>query len=393
MFFLRILWNFFNYQYQPQPVVQVGDDQANVLIGTKCADDLSGLGGNDLLVGKRGNDTLNGGEGNDTLNGGTGKDQLNGGNGTDTITYENSCAAVEINLATGLARGGEATGDTFTSIENVTGSAYNDRLTGDAGVNVLNGLAGHDILDGGAGNDRLFGGTGNDRLIGGEGNDQLVGDTGTNADIGTGGGADTMLGGTGNDTYSVYQSGDLVIENADEGTSDIVLASVDYTLTANVENLTLFNNAVYGTGNELANKITGSSGDNVINGKGGFDDLQGGGGSDTFVFDKADATSRDIVRDFTSGDDKVGISVSGFGLNLSAGQALPDDYFFVDTAKPASADPSQTDHGQFILVRDSATITSLYFDADGGLAANSPVLIAAFIGGTAPTAADFALVA
>ncbi|WP_192843145.1 calcium-binding protein [Aureimonas sp. AU12] len=371
----------------------MGDDQANTLIGTKCADDLSGLGGNDLLVGKRGNDILSGGDGNDTLNGGSGRDQLHGGNGTDTITYENSCAAVEINLATGLARGGEATGDTFTSIENVTGSAYHDRLTGDAGVNVLNGLAGNDTLDGGAGNDRLFGGIGNDRLIGGEGNDQLVGDTGTNDDIGKGGGADTMLGGVGNDTYSVYQSGDIVIENADEGTGDIVLASVDYTLTANVENLTLFNMAVSGTGNELANKITGSSGNNIINGKGGIDDLVGGGGSDTFVFDKADATSRDIVRDFISGDDKVGISVSGFGLKLAAGQALPDDYFFVDTTRPTSADPAQTDHGQFILVRDSASIVSLYFDADGGLAANNPVLVANFIGGTAPTAADFALVA
>jgi hypothetical protein len=47
-----------------------------------------------------------------------------------------------------------------------------------------------------------------------------------------------MIGGAGNDTYLVDDTGDLIAENSGEGT-DLVRASVSYTLAANVENLTL----------------------------------------------------------------------------------------------------------------------------------------------------------
>ena len=47
-----------------------------------------------------------------------------------------------------------------------------------------------------------------------------------------------MFGGAGNDVYFVDNVGDLVIENVNEGT-DAVFSTVDYTLTANVENLVL----------------------------------------------------------------------------------------------------------------------------------------------------------
>lgn len=372
-------------------LIQDGDDNPNTLVGTSCNDTLNGLGSGDTLIGKKGKDILNGGDGNDLLNGGQGADVLNGGNGTDTITYVDSCAAVTINLLTGQAKGGDAEGDKFSSIENVTGSRYADKITGDAAANVLDGGAGNDQIWGGGGDDRVIGGTGDDTLYGGEGNDHLIGDTGTNDDI-AGGGNDTMYGGVGNDTYSVYQAGDVVVEYANEGT-DIVLASVDYTLGANVENLNLFNGAMRGTGNELANIIRGSDGDNIINGKGGVDSLYGGLGADLFVFDIADASSADLVRDFVTSTDKIGLSVSGFGLSLTAGSALPSDYLFLDGARPANADPAQTAHGQFILVTNNADATGLYWDADGAGTANSPVLLATFFGQAAPTLADFLLVA
>ncbi|MCF6327284.1 MAG: calcium-binding protein, partial [Devosiaceae bacterium] len=41
----------------------------------------------------------------------------------------------------------------LNSIENLIGSAFDDRLTGDANDNVLTGGAGNDTLTGGAGND------------------------------------------------------------------------------------------------------------------------------------------------------------------------------------------------------------------------------------------------
>ena len=52
------------------------------------------------------------------------------------------------------------------------------------------------------------------------------------------GGADTMIGGKGDDSYYVDQSGDKIVEQADEGV-DTVYASVSTTLSANVENLVL----------------------------------------------------------------------------------------------------------------------------------------------------------
>ena len=51
---------------------------------------------------------------------------------------------VNVSLAANTAHGGDAEGDSFTSIENLTGSAFDDTLEGDAGNNVLNGGNGVD---------------------------------------------------------------------------------------------------------------------------------------------------------------------------------------------------------------------------------------------------------
>jgi Ca2+-binding RTX toxin-like protein len=65
-----------------------------------------------------------------------------------------------------------------------------------------------------------------------------------------------MAGGTGNDTYIVDSSGDSVTEAANAGT-DTVVSSVNYTLGANLENLTLTGSAnINGTGNSFDNTLT-----------------------------------------------------------------------------------------------------------------------------------------
>jgi Ca2+-binding RTX toxin-like protein len=99
-------------------------------------------------------------------------------------------------LATGTGIGGHAQGDTFTSIENVTGSSDNDSLTGNGGNNVLDGGVGDDTLDGGSGNDTLYGGDGSDTLTGGAGNDVAYGQAGNDLFLfSEGDGDDTIYGG------------------------------------------------------------------------------------------------------------------------------------------------------------------------------------------------------
>ncbi|TGR74434.1 calcium-binding protein, partial [Mesorhizobium sp. M1C.F.Ca.ET.193.01.1.1] len=89
---------------------------------------------------------ITGNTGNNTLAGLGGADTLIGDTGTDTASYAASAVGVNVSLMTGLAQGGDAEGDTFSSIEGLLGSAQNDTLEGDGGNNVLNGGAGIDTL-------------------------------------------------------------------------------------------------------------------------------------------------------------------------------------------------------------------------------------------------------
>ena len=94
-------------------------------------------------------------------------------------------------------------------------------------------------------------------------------------------GADVMVGGTGNDGYVVDDAGDVVTENADEGT-DFVDSWVAYVLGTHVENLDLRGDAdIDGTGNDLDNFIGGNAGINVLTGGAGNDTFDGEGGNDT----------------------------------------------------------------------------------------------------------------
>jgi Ca2+-binding RTX toxin-like protein len=143
----------------------VGSALSDRLIGDAGANRLQGLRGDDVLAGGAGNDRLEGGDGDDVLNGGPGADTLMGGAGTDTANYGSASTGVVASLATPAINRGAAFADRFNSIENLTGSAFADRLLGDAGQNVLSGGGGFDWLDGGGGADTLVGGGGGDRFV------------------------------------------------------------------------------------------------------------------------------------------------------------------------------------------------------------------------------------
>ncbi|MDH5670496.1 MAG: hypothetical protein OEY86_21045, partial [Nitrospira sp.] len=113
--------------------------------------------------------------------------------------------------------------------------------------------------------------------------------------------------GLGNDIYIVDSADDIVIEQANEGI-DEVISSIDYTLVANVDNLSLTGvAALNGTGNELSNRLQGNASDNRLDGQGGVDYLWGLEGNDTYVVDN---TGDYTIELFDQGVDTVESSVT-----------------------------------------------------------------------------------
>jgi serralysin len=103
---------------------------------------------------------------------------------------------------------GKATGDTFTSIENIWGSIYNDKIVGTNERNILIGGGGHDNIEAWGGNDVIYGGWGHDVIDGGAGNDFMHG----------GHFNDTYTGGAGADTFVFTQHADTITDfDASEG--------------------------------------------------------------------------------------------------------------------------------------------------------------------------------
>jgi Ca2+-binding RTX toxin-like protein len=121
-----------------------GNDTANTNIGT------------DVIFGGGGDDEIHSGADEDRLAGGAGADILDGGADFDLADYSTSSAGVTIDLGAGTASGGDAQGDTLTSIEGLIGSAHDDSLTGDTGNNVFYASGGMDVVDGAAGTDTVY---------------------------------------------------------------------------------------------------------------------------------------------------------------------------------------------------------------------------------------------
>ena len=238
-----------------------GSDSSETVFGFGGDDGIYGLAGDDVLRGNTGNDELSGGLGDDELDGGTGADLLDGGSGNDTASYEFAADRVFANLAAGFGALGEADGDTFTSIENLTGSQFGDLLRGDDLDNILGGLGGTDALIAGAGNDTLNGGSGDDVLRGNTGDDILIG----------GEGADFIDGGVGLDTADYSSALEAIIIDL------LTINSANNAGGALGDVLKLIEAAV---GSQFADEIFGSSRGNIIEGGAGDDDLHGRNGND-----------------------------------------------------------------------------------------------------------------
>jgi Ca2+-binding RTX toxin-like protein len=165
------------------------------------------------------------------------------------------------------------------------------------GADTITGSEGTDSIAAGSGDDTVYGLAGNDKLYGADGNDMLDG----------GAGADTLTGGFGNDTY-IADALDTIVEAALAGTDEVRTASASLSLAsfANVEHLTFTGTGGFvGTGNALANRITGGTGNDFLNGGVGNDTLAGGAGNDTYGVDSLldrleDSGGVDTVRSLIS---------------------------------------------------------------------------------------------
>jgi Ca2+-binding RTX toxin-like protein len=218
-------------------------------------------GGNDSIFGLDGADSIASGDGEDSIDGGAGADTMEGGAGNDVYVVDDA-GDVVIELAGGgadtvMTAFGAALDD---AVEALVLTAALQTGTGNAGDNTLVGSGGSDTLRGLGGADTIFADAGNDSLDGGAG-------------------ADTLAGGGGNDSYAVDDAADVVLEAAGGG-ADTVTAEVDYVLGAEIEALVLAGGAHAGTGNSIANRLSGGAGADSLHGMDGLDTLSGGGGDD-----------------------------------------------------------------------------------------------------------------
>jgi len=286
------------------------DEDPDKIVGTDEKERLTGTNAGDSMFGKAGDDTLSGGKGDDILEGGKGGDKLDGGAGIDTADYLTSKSGVWVNLDSGSGSLGDAQGDTYSKIENVSGSGLADRITGDSGDNVIIGRGGNDTYT-----------------------------------INTNAGQDTFDGGRGSDTLSFYSNvdyGDITINlttginaGAAAGLTLIDVENISggsgagvHTLTGNSQRNTLSggdandllfgmagNDALFGSdGND---NLNGGDGNDALYGGDGVDNLTGGAGNDIFVHELAGGHTAaegpsyhagDIIEDFVSGEDQIHIS-------------------------------------------------------------------------------------
>jgi Ca2+-binding RTX toxin-like protein len=259
-----------------------GGDGIDVLDGGKNEDSLFGGNDNDYLFGQKGDDKLYGESNNDYLDGGAGADRLDGGDGIDVVSYYLSDEGVHVSLSpfhlVGSGNwGGDAEGDTLFSIENLSGSKYDDELYGDGHANLLWGNEGNDVINGGGGGDHIYGGDGIDTV-----------------------------------SY----------EWSPEG----VQVSLEFSYNSAGDHLDSIECVI---GSDHADYLTGDDGDNTLNGLGGPNNLSGHGGNDVLWGGEDNDTllggdGTDVLKGFGGDDTLDGGTFLGDNGVLDAGDILND---------------------------------------------------------------------
>jgi Ca2+-binding RTX toxin-like protein len=293
--------------------------------GSLTIDHVDGGAGNDLFYVATRASNYYGGAGDDAFYSSGWQNRFEGGEGNDMVSYQYATKGVQIALDWGQSFTGAQRFETLISIENAAGSDFADEIYGDAarnylygngGADTMNGQGGDDYVGGGAGNDTVSGGAGHDWVFGDEGDDLISGDTGF----------DYLYGGTGNDTMS------------------------------------------------------GGTDWDWIEGAAGADRLTGGTGNDFFIYrtvgDSGTTTAtRDVITDFTRGQDMIDLSMIDARASVAGDQA----FTFVS---------SFTGAGGQVMASQSGGNTFVFADLDGDRVADLSIQLN---GSLNLTASDFIL--
>jgi Ca2+-binding RTX toxin-like protein len=381
-----------------------GDDRVEI-INLDVPVTLRGGEGNDTLIGGEGNDTLQGDHGNDTLRGGPGNDTYRFAalapwdlgddvvndaalGGSDTLDFSGLRFGVNVNLASTSMQSIEPSvtqsvlsnsrlvqlpalnvnprlrlqlvapfaifGNNSTSIENVRGTNFDDKIVGNGLANSLVGLGGRDSLEGRGGSDTLAGGSGNDTYVFAGGN--------LGSDV-----IDESFFFGGNDTLDFSSFAAAVnVALGTTATQTVSANNLNLRLTSgiSIENVkasafadTIIGNSLANTleGNAGADTILGGSGNDTLRGGLGNDVLRGGEGNDTLLGQEGlDLLFGDADADFLEGgfDGLLDQLTGGSGADTFVRYV---SRFFVVEAEDARDFNSAEDQRQSVMVGLTST--------------------------------------
>lgn len=286
------------------PTSTTATSGADTLLGDGAANVIDGLGGNDII---------NGGAGNDTLIGGAGYDTLTGGSGNDVFVFR---SAGEI-------------GDRPGARDVITDFAQGQDKIDLSGIDANSNVSGNQAFTFIAGDGSSFTGTPGDLAWHtSNGNTIIQGD----------------LNGDRIHDFEMELRGEVSLKASDfvgvgtGGTVTAPIAPTEPTAPSVDSSKTIAgtggNDRLYGDSgdNYLAgldgnDRLYGDAGNDTLDGGAGRDYLTGGAGNDIFMFKSvADigtrSSTRDVITDFTKGQDKIDLSALDASSKVSGDQAF-----------------------------------------------------------------------
>ncbi len=304
---------------------------------TDYAGGLDTFSGIERIRGTNNNDTFNGAEGRQIFRGFGGDDDFDGGAGdSDLVDYRRDAAdlgsleiGIDVSLAAGFGTDTYGDTDTYTNIEQIRGSNFDDTIVGDSNSNRLRGADGDDTIDsfGGAnnsisgerGNDIIFARGDDDFAEGGEGNDEIT-FFGVGGSANPGLGSDTISGGTeGFFSIEYFGVGESLTIDTALGTTELAGGDVD-TFT-NIRNVGGGDgdDTLLGDDADERQEFFTSLGDDFIDGR--------GGDRDWLIYDARDETS--ITVDFSTGTATGDFAGTDTFVNIEAVRGTSGDDTFI----------------------------------------------------------------